>query len=134
MPISMARTILSKTPNMFDDITIKVSSTDMVDSIVNETNARLMLSRHETTKTKDYSVTSAQQIQQNQQVDNEVVGYSGACTFLPTDLTTVLKNVEAGNINFDRSCQPTPNGNDNCTVNSDDTFVKGSCTGTFFNQ
>ena len=63
MPSSAARLILDKGNDMLDSISVKVSSADIVDQVTNETDAKLMLSRHVTSKTKDYSVTSPTQIQ-----------------------------------------------------------------------
>jgi len=65
MPSLAARDVLNLGPDKIDSIILKVENTDNVDLIVNETDARLMLSRHVTTKTKDYSITSAKAIQAN---------------------------------------------------------------------
>jgi putative ABC transport system permease protein len=68
MPLSAAREILDgKGGTILDSISIKVSNPDDVLIVANETDAKLMLSRHVTSKTKDFTVTSAQQIQQNVQ-------------------------------------------------------------------
>jgi putative ABC transport system permease protein len=60
----VARTLLDSGNEKFDSISIKVSSTDLVNQVVNETDTKLMISRHVTSRTKDYSVTSAQAIQE----------------------------------------------------------------------
>jgi putative ABC transport system permease protein len=66
MPISAARQILeNKGGSYLDSISIKASSTDLVDQLTNETDAKLMLTRHVTSKTKDYSVTSAKATMQS---------------------------------------------------------------------
>ena len=65
MPISAARTVLNKGNDRIDSISVKASSNDVVDQVVNVTTTRLMLTRHVNDKTKDFSVTSAQAIQQN---------------------------------------------------------------------
>ena len=64
MPIAEARVVLKAGPTALDSITIKASSTDLVNTIVNETTAKLMLSRHENARTQDFTVTSAQALQQ----------------------------------------------------------------------
>jgi putative ABC transport system permease protein len=67
MPISTAREVLDnyQGTNKLDSISVKVSSSDIALDVANEIDARLMLSRHVTNRTKDYTVTSAQQIQQS---------------------------------------------------------------------
>lgn len=67
MPIVMARQVLDKPVDYFDSISVKVSDSSQVDIIANETDAKLMLERHETTKTKDFTVTSPTAIQANVQ-------------------------------------------------------------------
>lgn len=64
MPISAARTLLDKGPSKLDSISVKVTNSENVDSIVNETSSRLMLSRHVTDKTKDFSITSSKAMQE----------------------------------------------------------------------
>jgi putative ABC transport system permease protein len=64
MPINTARTIItSVTTNQFSSIQVKVADAGSVGEITNITEERLLLSRHETENTKDFSITSAQQIQ-----------------------------------------------------------------------
>jgi putative ABC transport system permease protein len=66
MPIETAAQVIEdKNSNSFDSITVKVSSSDIATDVSSQIDARLMLSRHVTNRTKDYSVTSAQQLQQN---------------------------------------------------------------------
>jgi putative ABC transport system permease protein len=64
MPISAARAILDKGNDRLDSITIKVSNPDLATQIANTTNSRLMISRHVTSRTKDFTVTAAVQIQE----------------------------------------------------------------------
>jgi len=64
MPINSARTIItSVTTNQFSSIQVKVSDAGLVNEVTNVTEERLLLSRHETEDTKDFSIISAQQIQ-----------------------------------------------------------------------
>jgi putative ABC transport system permease protein len=64
MPINAARTIITgMTTNQFSSIQVKVADAGSVGEITNITEERLLLSRHETESTKDFSITSAQQIQ-----------------------------------------------------------------------
>jgi putative ABC transport system permease protein len=64
MPINSARTIItSVATNQFSSIQVKVSDAGLVSEVTNVTETRLLLSRHETENTKDFSITSAQQIQ-----------------------------------------------------------------------
>jgi putative ABC transport system permease protein len=67
MPIDDARDILNKSGTNYDSITIKAASTDIVNALVNETDQKLMLSRHVSGKTKDFTVTSSQATQQRVQ-------------------------------------------------------------------
>ena len=64
MPISAARDILEKGNDNFDSISVKVINPDLADRILNETDARLMLSRHVTDRTKDFTVSSAKAMQE----------------------------------------------------------------------
>ncbi len=65
MPISAARDILGKNGNMFDSITVKVSGPDVVDTVMAEMDAKLMIFRHVTDKTKDYTITSSKAMQES---------------------------------------------------------------------
>ncbi len=65
MPISMAYQVLEdKTTDEYDTIIIKVKDEDLLDETINKTEKRLMLSRHVTTKTKDFSITSSKKMQE----------------------------------------------------------------------
>ena len=60
MPIQEARDSIDTIgKEKLDSITIKVSNPDFVDQQVSEIDTQLMLERHVTNKTKDYSVTSS---------------------------------------------------------------------------
>ena len=60
MPIEQAGDILDNVGKQkSDSITIKVSNADFVDNTVSEIDSKLMISRHLTNKTKDFSVTSS---------------------------------------------------------------------------
>jgi len=64
MPLSEAvTTIPSASQNNFNSITVKAASVDAVGSVVSNIDTAFMNARHVTNSTKDYSVTSAQQIQ-----------------------------------------------------------------------
>ena len=66
MPIDSARQVIDKKGGTaLDSISIKVTSSDVATTVGSAIDAKLMLSRHVTNRTKDYSVTSAQQLQQN---------------------------------------------------------------------
>lgn len=67
MPVSSARGLLDKGNLRLDSISIKTQSSDIVDQVANATDLKLMLSRHVTAKTKDYSVTSPTAIQERLQ-------------------------------------------------------------------
>ena len=61
MPIEQARDILENVDKQkIDSITVKVSDSNLVDAAVSEIDTKLMMSRHLTNKTKDFSVTSSQ--------------------------------------------------------------------------
>ena len=65
MPIAVARnTIPDVGKTEFGSISVKVENADFVDQVANETIQRLLLSRHLTQKTQDFSVTSAKDIQE----------------------------------------------------------------------
>ncbi len=65
MPIAATRDILSRNGDMFDSITVKASSADAVNQVMADMDARLMILRHVTDRTKDYTITSSQAIQQS---------------------------------------------------------------------
>jgi len=65
MPIEQARSVLENVGNeKFDSIVIKASDINFVDQVVSDADSKLMLSRHVTAKTKDYSVTSSKATQE----------------------------------------------------------------------
>ena len=65
MPITQARTVIDKYAgtDKFDSITVKVDNIDNVDRVTSDIDYKLMLFRHVSNKTKDYSVVSAKAIQ-----------------------------------------------------------------------
>ncbi|MCX6821411.1 MAG: ABC transporter permease [Candidatus Aenigmarchaeota archaeon] len=64
MPINTARTIITNLAiNQFSSIQVKVADAGLVNEVINSTEEKLLLSRHVTTSTKDFTITSAQQIQ-----------------------------------------------------------------------
>jgi len=64
MPINSARTIItSVTINQFSSIQVKVADAGLVSEVINSTEEKLLLSRHVTASTKDFTITSAQQMQ-----------------------------------------------------------------------
>jgi len=68
MPIEQAREILEDAGrDKYDSITIKATNADLVDQIVAEIDSKLMISRHVTARTKDYSVTSSKATQERLQ-------------------------------------------------------------------
>ena len=68
MPIEQARDILENVGReKFDSIIIKASDTSLVDRITEEIDSKLMLSRHVSARTKDYSVTSSKATQERLQ-------------------------------------------------------------------
>jgi putative ABC transport system permease protein len=65
MPISVARTIIEDiNTNQFSSIQVKVTDSESVDEVVNSIEQKLMLSRHVTNSTKDFTITSAQAMQE----------------------------------------------------------------------
>lgn len=65
MPIEQARQVITDYfgSTKYDSIIVKVNSIDNVDYVTSSVDNNLMLSRHVTNKTKDYSVVSAKAIQ-----------------------------------------------------------------------
>jgi putative ABC transport system permease protein len=59
IPIDNARVLLNYTSNYYSTITFKVADVNAVNAVVNETTAKLMVSRNRLGKTPDFSVTSA---------------------------------------------------------------------------
>jgi len=65
MPIEAARAVLSDVgTGEFDSIIVKVKDSNLVEQTMSDIDARLMLTRHVTNKTKDYSVTSSVAMQE----------------------------------------------------------------------
>ena len=64
MTLADARNLLNQTgADKFDSITFKVADVNTVNDVVNETDQRLMVQRHVTTRKKDYTITSEQATQ-----------------------------------------------------------------------
>lgn len=64
MPIAMSYQLLTdKTNGVYDTIIIKIKDENNLDAVMNKTNDRLMMIRHVTAKTKDFSLTSNKQLQ-----------------------------------------------------------------------
>jgi putative ABC transport system permease protein len=65
MPIKAARETLEDVgETKFDSIVIKADNPDFVDSIMENADKKLMISRHVTTRNKDYSISSAKATQE----------------------------------------------------------------------
>ncbi len=65
MPITAARTVIDKMEaNQFSSIQVKVADAGTIDETTNIINQKLMLSRHVTNTTKDFTITSAAAMQQ----------------------------------------------------------------------
>ncbi|MCX6819573.1 MAG: ABC transporter permease [Candidatus Aenigmarchaeota archaeon] len=65
MPTSAARTIIEDmSANQYSSIQVKVSDPESIDEIINATEEKILLSRHETDATKDFTITSSQQMQE----------------------------------------------------------------------
>lgn len=65
MPITAARTILDDLePDQFSSIQVKVSDADLVNQTTENIEAKLMLSRHVTDETKDFTISSSQAMQE----------------------------------------------------------------------
>jgi len=65
MPIEAARDILDDVGlNEFDSIVVKVEDDGLIEETMENIDARLMLLRHVTEKTKDYTITSSQSTQE----------------------------------------------------------------------
>lgn len=64
MPIDAARdTLEDMDPTRLDTIIIRAASVDDVDQVTADADSKLMLSRHKTNSTKDYSIRSAKEAQ-----------------------------------------------------------------------
>jgi putative ABC transport system permease protein len=64
MPLSSAKTVLGISTNEYSSLQVKVSNPALVDYIASEIEERLMVSRHVTEETKDFTVTSTKTIQE----------------------------------------------------------------------
>jgi putative ABC transport system permease protein len=66
MPIQMAYQVLEDKENgVYDSIVIKVRNEDILDETIAKIEAKLMMVRHVTDKTKDFSISSNKQMQQS---------------------------------------------------------------------
>lgn len=65
MPVSAARSILSDIgPNQFNSIQVSVEDSSLVNDTSTAINQRLLITRHVTEDTKDFSISSAQSLQE----------------------------------------------------------------------
>jgi len=65
MPIQMAYQVLDDKENdIYDSIVIKIKNEDQLDEVIEKIEAKLMLVRHVTERTKDFSITSSKQMQE----------------------------------------------------------------------
>ncbi len=64
MSISSAKEILGKTNNNFDSIIVKVKNPDNIDQIQTDIETKLMIVRHRTKDTKDFSILSLKATQE----------------------------------------------------------------------
>lgn len=64
MPLTSAKTVLGIETNEYSSLQIKVSDPSLVDYVVSEIEEKLMLSRHVTEETKDFTITSTKTIQE----------------------------------------------------------------------
>ncbi|MFH7860981.1 MAG: ABC transporter permease [Candidatus Aenigmatarchaeota archaeon] len=64
MPLSSARSVLGFEANKYSSLQVKVSDPALVDYAVSEIEEKLMLSRHVTEETKDFTITSTKTIQE----------------------------------------------------------------------
>jgi len=65
MPIDTARDILEDVgKEKFDSIIVKVSNSEMVDTVLEQIETKLMISRHVTERNKDFSITSSKATQE----------------------------------------------------------------------
>jgi putative ABC transport system permease protein len=66
MPIDAARTVITSVePNQFSSIQVQVSDVNAVNETTNAIESKLLITRHVSGSTKDFTVTSAQSIQQS---------------------------------------------------------------------
>jgi putative ABC transport system permease protein len=65
VPIQMAYQVLDDKENgVYDSIVIKIKDEEQLDEVIEKIEAKLMLIRHVTEKTKDFSVTSSKKMQE----------------------------------------------------------------------
>jgi putative ABC transport system permease protein len=65
MPIQMAYQVLEDKENdVYDSITIKIKDENQLDAVIEKIEKKLMMIRHVTEKTKDFSVTSSKKMQE----------------------------------------------------------------------
>lgn len=65
MPISTARTVIDDVPqNQFSSLQVKVTDTSTIDNTMSSIEQALLISRHMTDETKDFTITSAQSMQE----------------------------------------------------------------------
>jgi len=65
MPIQMAYQVIEdKTTDVYDSIVIKIRDENTLDETMAKIENKLMMTRHVTTKTKDFTLTSSKQMQQ----------------------------------------------------------------------
>lgn len=65
MPIQMACQIIDdKKPDVYDTFVVKIRNEDLLNETLTKMENKLMVARHVTAKTKDFSVTSSKQMQQ----------------------------------------------------------------------
>ncbi len=66
IPVANARNIIEDiNPDQVTSISVKVANTDEVDSILKTIEERLMISRHVSDRTKDFTITSSKQLLQS---------------------------------------------------------------------
>lgn len=65
MPLQMAYQVLEdKENNVYDSIVIKIKNEEQLDEVIEKIESKLMLVRHVTEKTKDFSLTSSKKMQE----------------------------------------------------------------------
>ena len=65
MPVQAARDTLSDVgTSEFDSITVKVANADIIDDTMTSIDEKLMMTRHVTARTKDYSIISSKTVQE----------------------------------------------------------------------
>jgi putative ABC transport system permease protein len=65
MPLQMAYQVLEDEENgIYDSIAIKIKNEDELDAVIEKIENKLMMVRHVTSKTKDFSVTSSKKMQE----------------------------------------------------------------------